>query len=119
MEEVLQFASQVESIRTLKDGSLKVVLETQELNADHKAKLFEFGSEEIWTAFKRVPMDLQDIKVDMPDPEFKGKKSPSERLHDIIFVLWKKKYSERYTDFDDFYKKKMNQICEEIKSKID
>ena len=48
------------------------------------------------------------------------KKSSSARLRSTIFIYWSRnlKIKERHPDFDNYYKMKINEIIEQIKSKI-
>ena len=43
-------------------------------------------------------------------------KSPSKRLHDVLYVYWKEKGFKE--DFEVFYKKKMNSIIETVKDTL-
>ena len=117
MNNILQFASQVESIRTLKDGSLKVVLETQELGPEDKTKLFEFGSKEVWTAIKENPVKLEELNIEEVEPEFKKEKSPSQQMRNIIYRIWETTTSKT-KPFPDFYKAYMFKLNEVLKEKI-
>jgi len=119
MSDILQFPSQVESIRTLKDGSIKVDIETQELPPEDMTKLFEFKNKPIWIAFKETDIKYEDLDIKEPAPEFKTDKSPSQRLRSVLYRYWEQKYSTAYTNFDDFYKKTVDQICKQYKDKLD
>ena len=115
---VLQFPSQVEGIRTLKDGSIKVDIETQELPPEDMTKLFAFKNKPIWIAFKETEVKYEDLDVKEPEPEFKSDKHPSQRLRAILYVYWEQKYSQQ-SDFDSFYKKTIDKLCDIYKDKLD
>lgn len=54
---------------------------------------------------------------DMPKTQTEGQKTPSQRLRNIIFVLWKQQ--DGVTDFEVFYRQRMEKILTELKGEID
>ena len=118
MNNTIQFSSTVDKITTLKDGGNKITIETQELPPEHMTKLFEFANKQVWTLFKETPdIKMEEIDVQEPEPEFKGEKSPSVRLRNVLYILHKEKYLSNGS-FDDFYKKQMENIIKQFKEKI-
>lgn len=111
------FPSIVESISTRSDGSLKVILGTQEANDETGAGLIRLRG-------KYVKVLLSDENI-IPDvvSAVEGaslmaghQKTPSQRLRHVIYRLWQQ---EGKGDSDTFYKEKMNEIIESIKAKLD
>lgn len=45
-------------------------------------------------------------------------KSPSERMHSILFVEWKQKDPTAKESFSSYYPRRMDQICERLKSAL-
>lgn len=118
MNNIIQFSSQVDKITTLKDGGLKITIETQELPSEHKSKLFEFANKQVWTLFKETPdIKMEEIEIKEPEPEFKGEKSVSQRLRNVLYILHKQKYPN--TDFEEFRKKQMENIIKQYKEKLE
>ncbi len=116
--QIFQVAAQVESIRTLKDKSLKIVIETQELNPEEKTLLFELGDKAIWIAMKETPVKFDELDIKEPEVEFKNDSSPSKRLRSVLFVYYKQNYSGQKT-FDEFYRDTIDKLCDLYKSKLD
>ena len=71
---------------------------------------------QFWAAFKETEVKQDELNIPEIVPEFKGDKTPSARLRSILFVYWTQK--QPVPVFDDFYKGKMNEICEYIKEKL-
>ena len=81
-------AIQITNISTMKDGGLKIVMETQEMTTEQKILLFD--------GFQKIER-LQAARL-----EPKNAKSFSKQLYDLLWVLWDKKKEEK--DFE-FYAK--------------
>ena len=106
----------IAGLSTKVDGSIKIVLETREFPADDAAKVFSLRNKEAWAILSPTEMDDSVIPKDKPDPVI-NKKTPSERLYNVMYVLWKQK--GEHGDFDTFYKQQMERIIETIKSKLE
>lgn len=115
----IQFKSLISQITTLKDGSIKVSIETPEFNcAEDVAKLFSFRNKEVWTAIEDVPLvrgenfnppaEIKSLKSD--------KKSPSVRLRAILYVLWEQKGKQG--DFEEYYEAQMERFISFVKEKL-
>lgn len=113
----LIFPSVVESISTRSDGSLKVILGTQEANDETGAGLIRMRG-------KYVKVLLSDENI-IPDvvSAVEGasiiagnQKTPSQKLRHVIYRLWQQVGTG---DSDTFYKEKMTEIIESIKLKLD
>lgn len=108
-----------ESIRSLKDRSYKLVFETNELSPDQLSSLGQHIQNPGYLAFnkdvfKKEMLDLLDsVKTDFEDMG----KSKSERLRNVLYILWKQK-NEGYEIFDDFYNAKMEKVITHYKLKI-
>ena len=123
------FEGGVDNIRTLSDKSLSIKLGTPELSADKVAELYKvlhqpgfvvFSTEEI--SQKQIDA-VESASIDM---EF-DTKTPSQRLRAVLYRLWEqlspKEKDEngatKYVDFDLCYKRKMNEIINHLKTKLD
>lgn len=95
----------IDSIKTMKDKSLKVTLITRELPPNEMAQLFyEYGCE------------VEDMEIEtLPED---GEKSPAQRLRACLFRLWEAQYKEKYKEFEVFYRARMDKLCEMVKEKI-
>jgi len=117
MKNIFQTAGAIKKIQTKEDKTLKLTIDTQELNPTESTMLFSLFDKLGWFIFKELPIDPQDIKSPEFVAEIKGEKSPSKRLKNVLFVLWKQNGSNR--DFDDYYKKQIEKFIEAVKDKLD
>lgn len=108
----------LDTISTLKDGTIKLVFETQELAPAQVGTLFSYRKGIGFLAFKPETFDedqvalIESLKVE----EFENK-SPSKRQRDILFRLWQQD-NKGYTDFNLFYQYRMNNLCEMLKNEF-
>ena len=117
------FAGGVESVATRVDGTVKVTIGTQELNAESMTRLFSLLRQ---TGMIYVSPDVIDNEaVEIIDkhqselePEYKAQaKTPSQRLRNILYIYWEQ--NSKQDSFDDFYKNKIEEIINHYKSKLD
>lgn len=102
------------SLRSRADGSLGLSFSTPELTAEEKTTWFQLQNQ-------NCRMLLEPLDVD-PDPpvEVKGEmdaKTPGQRLRAALYVFWTQQGSPG--DFEQFYKARMHQFIEGVKSKLD
>lgn len=110
----------LESFRTLKDKSLKVIFETGELSpaqiTELGSKIQQFGylyfNSDVLTSGKID--ELSKIKVDFDD----STKSKAQRLRAVLYVNWKSD-NKGYAVFDDYYNFQMEKIISHYKSKLE
>lgn len=112
---MFQTPSTIHKVQTLVDGGNKLEVITRELSPDEMTALFSLKGREGWFLFKENEITEMEVK-DLPEvKEFKSDKTPSQRLRAVLYVIWEK---EKPTDnFDDFYKKKTNEIISWLKEK--
>ena len=110
----------LESYRSLKDRTLKLVYETSELSPEQMATLHTSVNKSGFLAFNTEPFaskDLQfisDLEVDYDDPG----KTPSKRLRGVLYRNWEQT-PEGYKTFEDYYRSKMEVILVHFKGKLD
>ena len=108
----------IDKVTTLKDGSLKITLETSELPNEMMSQLFSLNNKQVYTAFKDTELKPDELDIKEMPLEFKNsKKSQSQRLKSVLFVYWQKHKPTQ--DFDTFYKRKTDEFINLIKDKID
>jgi len=109
-----QTSSQIQAIRTLVDGGVKLDIITQELEPSEATILFSLKGKQGWFMFQENPFNEEDIK-DVPEikTEFKGDKTPSQRLRNVIWRYWEQQGSKG--SFDDFYKRQVEILINRIK----
>lgn len=108
----------IQSIRSMKDGSVSVTLETQELSPAKAGELFSLRSK--LAAVYISPKDTIDQReinqVDKIDPELQGK-TQSQRLRNVLFLLYQQD-SEGHKQFDSYYKQRTETLIEHFKQEI-
>lgn len=110
----------IESYRSLKDRSVKIIFETAELTpsqvGDLQGNLMKAG----FLAFKSDPFKenekqlLDSIEVEYTD----NGKTPSQRLRGVLWHNFQRK-PEGYTTFPSYYENKMEQLINHFKQKLD
>jgi len=115
----LQIPCTIEGFRTLKDGSVKLDISTQELSGDDFKVLSQYRNRFGFMLFKEAEFSQEDI-ADVPDvvPEFKSDKTPSERLRAVLFVMHEQMGKDK-KDFPAWYQGKMEEIIDHYKAKLD
>jgi len=104
-------------IRTLKDGSVSVNLETQELAPAKVGELFALRNKIAFVYISERTIEDNEKKViDSLDPELRGK-TPGQRLRGVLYRKWEQD-NEGYKDSESHYKAKMELIINHYKSEI-
>lgn len=109
----------VSSIRSLKDGSVSVAVETNELNPAKAGELFSLRKKVamMYLSPKDVVSQKELDQIDALQAEMPQGKTPSKRMRDVLWILWKQD-NESYKDFPMYYEVKMNNYIEELKTNI-
>lgn len=109
----------LDTISTLKDGTIKLVYETQELKPDKVGELFGYRSQVGYLVFKPETFTNEEIELieNLKASDYEGNKSPSKRMRDILFRLWEQDKSG-YDDFNLYYQYRMNNLCEMLKNEF-
>lgn len=108
----------VSSIRSLKDGSVSVCVETNELSPGKAGELFSLRNKVamMYLSPKDVITQKELAQVDSITPEDRGK-TPSARMRGVLYILWKQD-NEGYKDFPMYYVSKMEKFISELKNNI-
>lgn len=114
------FPGQIESYRSLKDKTTKIVIETNELTPEQilgvAGSLQKFG----YIAFKEETFKnkekevIENLKSDYED----NGKTPSQRMRGVLYVNFEQA-NEGYKTFSDYYNAKMETIINHYKNKLD
>jgi hypothetical protein len=122
MANLLILPGLVTKIGTTRDKSFVITFETQDkgtLADSQKAQIVDLLDEYVTAGFKPTAEGSTDPELlDVPDikQEFKGDKTPSQRLRAVLYVLWEQqKVSE---DFEAYYRRQIEKIIDSIKSKL-
>jgi hypothetical protein len=99
---MLKVPSMISKISTMADGSIRLVVDTQELKASDKAELMGLHQKIGWLVFSETRIQKADIPTE--SIEFQNQKSLSERLRNTLWVLHQKKNGQP-EDFETFRQK--------------
>lgn len=114
----VQLPALISGLATLKDGSIKIVLETRELSGEHSAALFDMRNAEAWVII--APSEINEEDVVLPteraDPSI-GKKTPSQRLRAVLYRLWEQ--NPKGVDFESFYRTTLEKVIDQFKERLD
>ena len=111
--------SQIESIASRKDKTVKVTIGTQELTPSQAAEIFQLNQKFCYIAIKEETFTDDEVALlDNLKTDLETEKTPSQRLRAILYVNYQQK-PEGYKDFATYYQAKMDKICEHFKSKLD
>lgn len=101
----------LDKVTTLKDRSVKLIFETQELGDDSCAKIFSMRSRIGWLLFASDDESVDNLEAEIPKDRpksFENDRSQSEILRTKIYILWKEMGSPG--NFDDFKRPKMETV---------
>lgn len=108
----------IENIATRADGTIKVVLGCQEMSAARAGELMSYNRKlsAVYLSQKESIAQKEIDQVDAVDPVMPAK-TPSQRMRNVLYRLWEQS-PEGFKEFDSFYKYKMNEYIEQIKSNL-
>lgn len=123
-KQLYQVPAIVTKVTTMSDGGLRLQVDTNELAEEEKTLVFSLHQKFGYFIFKNADIEQEDI-LNVPEfvKEFKEDKSPSQRLRAVLFIMYEKhkkdkNFANRYSSFDEFYKRKVDEIIKHFKSKI-
>jgi hypothetical protein len=109
----------IENISTRADNTIKVVIGTQEMDAEQSAKLFQFRNQVSKVLFstdnisKPVKDTVIETAIDTDEPK---DKTPSQRLRSVLFRYQEQEFPA--IDFEQFYKSEIEKIITHYKNKL-
>jgi len=106
-------SSQIESIASRKDKTIKLTIATQELSPKDAADIFQLNQQFCYLAIKEEQDIVENLKADVDTF-----KTPSQRLRGILYRRYEQD-NEGYKDFNTYYLSVMERICIHYKNKID
>jgi len=113
------FPAILESFRSLKDGTFKIVTETSELTPETIASVAQSINKFGYVAFKETPFkDKEKEVLENLEPEYNDtKKSPSQRLRGVFYRIWEQE-PEGYEDFNRYYDFQYEKLINHFKKKL-
>jgi hypothetical protein len=113
---VIKLPAILEKVTTMKDGGIRVVVDTQEMDKDQCAEMFSLKNQILWMIL--ASEDEKEVVIpDAPPTDWKQRKTQSQRLRAILFVWHQQLKSEM--DFETFYNRYMETRINNVKSKLD
>ena len=109
----------LESYRSLKDRTLKLVFETNEPTPEQLAGIGQSAQQFGYVAFKTSPLKEAEKKAieDAEDLEEDSNKTPSKRLRSVLYVAFTND-NKGYQNFDSYYRGRMEEMINIIKSEL-
>ena len=95
------------------DGSASVRFGTQELTEEDFIELKRHHGQYGWLLFQENPYQGNEIPTELA---LDGK-TPSKRMRDVLFVLWKQEGAEG--DWETWYRQRMEKLIDSVKKKLD
>ena len=109
----------IETISTRADGTIKVVIGTNEISPEKVSGLFSLRNKLGYVAVKEADFQPDEIGAltDIDDDLKNLGKTPSERMRNVLFILFNQA-NEGFTDFNSYYRFKMDKFIDNLKTKI-
>lgn len=104
--------------RPRNDGSWSITLSTNILKSEEKVIIDSMHQQLCCVMLKDSEIKTDEIEIfDSVDMDLVDtKKTPSKRLSNIFYLLWKQEGEQ--CEFKDYYKTKMEILCEHFKNKL-
>lgn len=115
-KELLKSQAYLTGIRSLKDGSVQYTFETQEVGPDEGSAAFALRNAFGWLLFAERELRSDDIPEGVSAQGAK-RKSPSQRLRNVLFRVFENTASE--LTFDRWYEVEMEKLIDHYKKKLD
>lgn len=107
----------VEKIYTMKDRSVKIILETSEISSGKAGELFALMNQAATVYIKSAEISQKELnQVDAIEIDLGGK-TPSKRMRNVLFRCYEND-NEGYGEFDTYYKTKMEKFIKELKNNL-
>jgi hypothetical protein len=109
----------LESYRSLKDRTLKVVFETNEPTPEQFLGIGQSAQQFGYLAFKTSPLKEAEKKAieEADDLDEDTNKTPSKRLRAVLFVSFSND-NKGYQNFDSYYRSRMEDFINIVKGEL-
>lgn len=116
---IVHFTGHIQKVESKADRSIKLTLitSTEINNPTELAKIFSMTDEVVGVGIKEGSFKQEELlELPEPDPEYKGDKSPAQRMRGIIYRIWEQK--GKRGEFMDYYKSKMESLNDRLKDQL-
>lgn len=124
MKDLLTLPVLITKFITLPDGTVRIYVDTNELNDEQKLGIFKVLQKFCFVAIKEcendlTPGELEFLKhMEKDDTEPAKKRTRSQKLRDLFYISWQ--HDRRgFEHFDDYYAHRMDKLIILIKREID
>jgi hypothetical protein len=109
----------VSSIRSLKDGSVSITFESQELSPSAAGEIFSYRGKLVamYLSPKETIAQRELDQIDAVDVDLPGK-TKSQRVRNVLYRIWELQ-PEGHKTFDSYYNDKMQKHIEDLKNVLD
>jgi len=117
---MLLIPSILSTFTSLKDKTLKLVFETNEVTPEQMTNIAKNLQQFGYLAFKKEAFKQSDKDaLESLDTKYGGKgKSNSQRLRSVLYVMFEQN-DKGFKNFNEYYDSEMNKIIEHYKNKLD
>lgn len=112
---LLQLAATISKVETMSDRSIRLKVDTQEMQPEDEANIMKLRGKLGWFVFSDQELETKDIPDIKLDAEAGENKTQSQRIRNVLYRVWEN--TNGTLDFDTFYKKQTNIIIEYLKDK--
>lgn len=112
------FSGHVSKVESRRDRSVKVTFETagEVTDPQELAKLFSVSDHPVSIGIKEGVISTEEaISIPEPEKDFRGEKSPGQRLRGVMYRWWEQ---NKKGEFESFYRSKMESLIDQIKEKL-
>lgn len=110
--ETILLPAMFDNLSLRKDGSVNLKFDTRELSGNEITKILGYRNTEGWLQFSQN----NEFKAPPKENAKTDNASPSERMRDVIYALYKDRNVEG--TFETYYATKMEQLIELLKTKF-
>ncbi len=114
---IFQAQAQIQSVRTLVDGGVKLDVVTQELAPEDLTKLFGLKGKLGWFLMKPGEISAEEIPTEEVSLESTYKK-PSQRLRAVIYKNWELNTDQKEDFETQYYPRIMNSLIDQFKERL-
>lgn len=109
--------SYIKKVTTLKDKSLQLTVETQELDPETSTDIFRLFDKYGWFFFFENLPDPEKVEIPEGNAPEGETKTHGQRLRAVLFVWWEQQ-GKPGGDFEFFYRQQMEKLIDHIKQKL-
>lgn len=113
---MLKTPSTISKVVTLADNTVRLQVDCQELSPESEAEIFLQRGKLGYFVFA-AQGDITDTDIPTEQIEFKGEKTPGQRLRGVLYKLWEQDHAG-FKDYETFYRSRMERLITQIKEKL-